>query len=211
MILTRSRRLRRGAPHRVGAPSRHDREAIASVVTRMRRRLSVAAQGTADSVAPSAAGLYPPGTVGDPLHLTLSVHPLPEKRTPRAGPPPQCRPFGEERFLQVAQTDGWGVPRLAREMLSLSRKRAAFLRQAEIQGTAGDTMARLEEILRCPSCGVRIRGYPAHYLSRRAVVCPVCRAEAPLSVEDRLRLKRLAAGGAGSATPDLESRQVEEG
>ena len=54
-------------------------------------------------------------------------------------------------------------------------------------------MALLEEILRCPSCGFRIRGYPAQYLSRRAVLCPVCREETPLSLEDRVRLKRLAA------------------
>ena len=54
-------------------------------------------------------------------------------------------------------------------------------------------MALLEEILRCPSCGFRIRGYPAQYLSRRTVLCPVCRAETRLSLEDRVRLKRLAA------------------
>ena len=54
-------------------------------------------------------------------------------------------------------------------------------------------MALLEEILRCPSCGFRIRGYPAQYLSRRTVLCPLCRGETPLSLEDRVRLKRLAA------------------
>ena len=59
-------------------------------------------------------------------------------------------------------------------------------------------MARLEEILRCPACGFRIRGYPAQYLSRRAVLCPLCRGETPLSLEDRVRLKRLAAAGAGA-------------
>lgn len=54
-------------------------------------------------------------------------------------------------------------------------------------------MARLEEILRCASFGFRIRGYPAQHLSRRTVLCPMCRAEVPLSLEDRIRLKRLAA------------------
>ena len=58
-------------------------------------------------------------------------------------------------------------------------------------------MALLEEILRCPSCGFLIRGSPSQYLTRRAVLCPMCRAEVPLTGEDRLRLKRLAAKGAG--------------
>lgn len=58
-------------------------------------------------------------------------------------------------------------------------------------------MGVMEEILRCPHCGFRIRGHPAQYLSRRTVQCPLCRAEVPLSLEDRVRLKRLAAGGAG--------------
>lgn len=47
------------------------------------------------------------------------------------------------------------------------------------------------EILRCPGCGFRIQGFPAQYLNRRVVVCPHCRLETPLSIEDRLRLKRL--------------------
>jgi hypothetical protein len=56
-------------------------------------------------------------------------------------------------------------------------------------------MEPLEEILRCPHCGFRIRGYPAQHLSRRTVLCPLCRAEVPLSMEDRIRLKRLATAG----------------
>jgi len=47
------------------------------------------------------------------------------------------------------------------------------------------------EILRCPECGFRIRGFPAQYLNRRVVECPQCRMHTPLSIEDRLRLKRL--------------------
>lgn len=54
-------------------------------------------------------------------------------------------------------------------------------------------MPSREEILRCLHCGFRIRGYPAHYVSRRAVPCPICREETPLSLEDRVRLARLAA------------------
>jgi Zn ribbon nucleic-acid-binding protein len=46
------------------------------------------------------------------------------------------------------------------------------------------------EILRCPECGFRIRGFPAQYLNRRVVECPQCRMQTPLSIEDRLRLKR---------------------
>lgn len=69
--------------------------------------------------------------------------------------------------------------------------------QSGVQEATGGMMGRLEEILRCPSCGFRIRGYPVQYMSRRAVSCPLCRAEAPLSLEDRVRLKRLAAAGAG--------------
>lgn len=47
------------------------------------------------------------------------------------------------------------------------------------------------EILRCPGCGFRVKGFPAQYLNRRMVACPHCRLESPLSIEDRLRLKRL--------------------
>ncbi|HEV8664026.1 MAG TPA: PilZ domain-containing protein [Candidatus Methylomirabilis sp.] len=54
----------------------------------------------------------------------------------------------------------------------------------------------MEEILRCPSCGFQIRGHPTQYFTRRTVVCPMCRAEAPLTEEDRLRLRRLTAEGA---------------
>lgn len=55
------------------------------------------------------------------------------------------------------------------------------------------------EILRCPGCGFRIRGFPAQYLNRRTVECPQCRLEIPLSIEDRLRLKRLLVEGEESA------------
>ena len=55
----------------------------------------------------------------------------------------------------------------------------------------GKGAIRMVEILRCPECGFRIRGFPAQYLNRRMVECPQCRIEIPLSVEDRLRLKRL--------------------
>jgi hypothetical protein len=58
-------------------------------------------------------------------------------------------------------------------------------------------MGVMEDILRCLHCGFRIRGYPAQYLSRRTVLCPLCRGETPLSLEDRIRLKRLAGAGAG--------------
>jgi hypothetical protein len=54
-------------------------------------------------------------------------------------------------------------------------------------------MPTLEEILRCRHCGFRIRGYPAHYVSRRTVPCPICRGETSISLEDRVRLARLAA------------------
>jgi DNA-directed RNA polymerase subunit RPC12/RpoP len=47
------------------------------------------------------------------------------------------------------------------------------------------------EILRCPECGFRIKGFPAQYMNRRAVECPQCRMVTSLSIEDRLRLKRL--------------------
>ena len=57
------------------------------------------------------------------------------------------------------------------------------------------TIAQPVEILRCMSCGFQIRGYPAQYLARRTVSCPMCRAEFPLSAEDRLRLTRLEAEG----------------
>lgn len=63
-------------------------------------------------------------------------------------------------------------------------------------------MARLAEILRCPHCGFQVRGYPAQYLPRRTVLCPMCRGETPLSAEDRLRLKRLEAAGRGSGSGD---------
>lgn len=43
------------------------------------------------------------------------------------------------------------------------------------------------------SCGFQIRGYPAQYLARRTVSCPMCRAEFPLSAEDRQRLTQLEA------------------
>lgn len=55
----------------------------------------------------------------------------------------------------------------------------------------GKGAIRMVEILRCPECGFRIRGFPARYLNRRAVECPQCRMVTSLSVEDRLRLKRL--------------------
>jgi hypothetical protein len=55
------------------------------------------------------------------------------------------------------------------------------------------------EILRCPGCGFRIRGFPAQYLNRRTVECPQCRREIPFSIEDRLRLKRLLVEGEDSA------------
>jgi hypothetical protein len=55
------------------------------------------------------------------------------------------------------------------------------------------------EILRCPGCGFRIQGFPAQYLNRRMVVCPHCRLETPLSIEDRLRLKRLILEERGAA------------
>lgn len=57
-------------------------------------------------------------------------------------------------------------------------------------GAQGGAMPMLE-ILRCPGCGFRVKGFPAQYLNRRMVVCPHCRLETPLSIEDRLRLKRL--------------------
>lgn len=65
----------------------------------------------------------------------------------------------------------------------------------------------MEEILRCPSCGFQIRGHPTQYLTRRTVLCPMCRAEGPLTEEDRIRLRRLTAGGAapGSDPPSLGS------
>jgi len=58
------------------------------------------------------------------------------------------------------------------------------------------------EILRCPECGFRIKGFPAQYLSRRVVECLRCGMGIPLSLEDRLRLKRLIADeGEGSVRP----------
>ncbi len=58
----------------------------------------------------------------------------------------------------------------------------------------------MEDILRCPSCGFQIRGHPNQYFTRRTVLCPMCRAEAPLTEEDRLRLKRLATERAGRSS-----------
>lgn len=55
------------------------------------------------------------------------------------------------------------------------------------------------EILRCPGCGFRIKGFPAQYLSRRMVVCPQCRRETSLSIEDRLRLKRMIMDEGGAS------------
>jgi DNA-directed RNA polymerase subunit RPC12/RpoP len=64
------------------------------------------------------------------------------------------------------------------------------------------------EILRCPGCGFRIRGFPAQYLNRRTVECPQCRREIPLSIEDRLRLKRLLVEGEDSAGRGVFRRAV---
>lgn len=74
-------------------------------------------------------------------------------------------------------------------------------------------MERLEEILRCPSCAFQIRGHPTQYFTRRTVLCPMCRAEAPLTEEDRLRLKRLKTGGGGlsSDLPPPASRSPRPG
>ena len=64
------------------------------------------------------------------------------------------------------------------------------------------------EILRCPECGFRIRGFPAQYLNRRTVECPQCRREIPLSIEDRLRLKRLLVEGDETAGRSVGWRAI---
>lgn len=71
-------------------------------------------------------------------------------------------------------------------------------------------MPILEEILRCAYCGFRIRGYPAQYVSRRTVPCPICRGETPLSLEDRVRLARLTAA-ARAEEPAPGSRAAGKG
>lgn len=64
------------------------------------------------------------------------------------------------------------------------------------------------EILRCPGCGFRVKGFPGQYLHRRTVDCPRCRVEITLSVEDRLRLKRLMMEGREMASREAGGRTV---
>jgi len=64
------------------------------------------------------------------------------------------------------------------------------------------------EILRCPDCGFRIRGFPAQYLNRRVVECPQCRTVTPISVEDRLRLKRLLVEEGETAAHQARGREA---
>ena len=64
------------------------------------------------------------------------------------------------------------------------------------------------EILRCSGCGFRIKGFPAQYLNRRMVACPHCRFESPLSIEDRLRLKRMLLEERGGAIGSGAGRAI---
>ena len=71
----------------------------------------------------------------------------------------------------------------------------------------GGRIGAMEEFLRCPHCGFRIQGFPAQDLSRRTVLCPVCRAETPLGADNRRRRSPSGTWPPTSGSRPLRSRR----